>query len=97
MDSSGWICVNGMCSLGVDDEMRKAPYAGLFSTHANFTPTVQCATGYCTWESYETLGICKTCEDLSSLLEMSKVHTVPFDKEEWAYDTNSVKLRKWGS
>ncbi|KAF2815304.1 uncharacterized protein BDZ99DRAFT_378589 [Mytilinidion resinicola] len=84
---------NGVSTSGVDTEFLAAPYVALFSpAHTNFTATAHCGTSNCTWESYQTLGICSTCENLTSQLKATKVHIVPHNEVELAYDTNYYTL-----
>lgn len=60
----------------------------------NFTAaaTAECGTRNCTWESYQTLGICSTCEDLTSKLQMTKVHLDPNNDGKTAYDADYYTL-----
>ena len=97
MNGSGWATLGafggGGATSGVDTELLAAPYVALFSpAHTNFTATAHCSTNNCTWESYQTLGICSTCESLTSSLKMSKVHIVPDEQVDLAYDTDYYTL-----
>lgn len=66
---------------GFDSELLSAPYISLFNlpgTNLNTTAT-KCTTGNCTWDSYESLGVCNSCVDLTPKLAMNEVEQ-PFDK-----------------
>lgn len=53
----------------IDSQLASSPYVALFSPpHTKFTATASCSSGNCTWDSYHTLGVCNTCQDLSSRL-----------------------------
>ncbi|KAI0184134.1 hypothetical protein EV127DRAFT_375510 [Xylaria flabelliformis] len=61
-------------TTGVDPESLSAPYRALYSpARTNFTATAYCSTGNCTWDSYESLGICKTCQNITDKLKATKV------------------------
>lgn len=49
------------------------PVASANGTRAEFP--FSCPTSNCTWPSYETLGMCSTCADVSSLLGFSCMET----------------------
>lgn len=86
---------NGGSTGGVDTKLLTTPYVALFSPpQTNFTAvaTVHCGTGNCTWDSYQTLGICNTCADLTSQLKMTKVHIVTDNAASTAYNTDHWTL-----
>ncbi|TRX88464.1 hypothetical protein FHL15_010654 [Xylaria flabelliformis] len=61
-------------TMGVDPESLSAPYRALFSpARTNFTVTAYCSTGNCTWDPYESLGICNTCQNITDKLKATKV------------------------
>ncbi|KAK2763923.1 hypothetical protein FQN54_009542 [Arachnomyces sp. PD_36] len=94
MNGTGTAPIGGVGSAsGVDIELLSAPYVALFSPpDTDFTATAHCGTGNCTWEPYQTLGICNTCEDLTAKLEITKERIVPHDNEGLAYNTNYYRL-----
>ncbi|KAI1314074.1 hypothetical protein F5Y03DRAFT_402311 [Xylaria venustula] len=65
---------NGGTTTGVDPELIPAPYRALYSpAHTNFTATAYCSSGNCTWEPYESLGVCNTCEDITDMLKATEL------------------------
>ncbi|KAI0860094.1 hypothetical protein F4860DRAFT_515354 [Xylaria cubensis] len=71
---SAYIIGNQGSTEGVDPELLSAPYRALYSpARTNFTATAYCSTGNCTWDSYESLGICKTCQNITDKLKATKV------------------------
>ncbi|KAF2727221.1 hypothetical protein EJ04DRAFT_595782 [Polyplosphaeria fusca] len=75
-DQDGWIDLEpGSYAVGLDPELQSASYIALLSPPGkNFNATaLQCSTGNCTWPSYETLGVCSTCANLTSELETVSV------------------------
>ena len=50
-----------------DAIMKGAAYAGLYNSSTR-TVSADCASGNCTWPSYESLGICSRCADASDLI-----------------------------
>lgn len=96
MNGSGSAPVSGGGTTGgVDPELLAAPYLGLYSAaNTNFSTTVDCGTGNCTWESYQTLSICNTCKNLTSTLNMTKVHVNASQKGlDTAYNTDYYMLQ----
>lgn len=85
---------NGGATNGVDSELLPAPYLAIYSpAHTNFTPTTYCGTGNCTWEPYQTLGVCNTCANLTSTLKMTKVHVDASEHNlDVAYNTDYYTL-----
>lgn len=84
---------HGGSSIGIDRDMISALYTGLYSPpNTTFTPTAQCETGNCTWSSYQSLGFCNTCVNISSELNRTKVHVIPPNKYEGPYDTEHYTL-----
>ncbi|KAK6211377.1 acid phosphatase protein [Colletotrichum tabaci] len=49
---------------------KAAVYNGLFAENGKpwLSLPVNCQTGNCTWEPFETLGVCNTCVDLSEFM-----------------------------
>lgn len=94
MNGVGQATINNVASTtGVDTVLTSAPYLAFYSpAGTNFTATVQCSTGNCTWSSYQTLGFCNTCKNLTSQLKRSKIHIVPHHLKDEAYDTNVYTL-----
>lgn len=96
MNGSGTAPVGDDTTMyGIDTQLLSSPYVALYSpSKTEFTATAiaHCGTGNCTWESYQTLGICNTCANLTSKLEMTKVHIVPDNNSTLAYDTNYYTL-----
>ncbi|KAM0265328.1 hypothetical protein ACHAQJ_000168 [Trichoderma viride] len=84
---------NGGVTDGVDSELAPAPFLALFSPPStNFTVTAHCSTGNCTWSSYQTLGFCNTCKNLSSQLKRDKIRIVPDNLTSEAYSTDIYTL-----
>lgn len=76
---------------GIDSSLLAAPYVALFNppnTTFSATTLAYCSTSNCTFEPYQTLGICNTCKDLSSTLKTTKIHMDPHDNPITAYNTN---------
>ncbi|KZM21661.1 hypothetical protein ST47_g7179 [Ascochyta rabiei] len=100
MNGTGWAqLADGTNVYGIDPQMLSAPYVGLFSRpDTAFTAKTHCATSNCTWEPYETLGVCNTCVDLTSKLRKIKATAemilVGQDREEKKayYTTNHYAL-----
>ncbi|KAI0191629.1 hypothetical protein F4808DRAFT_476059 [Astrocystis sublimbata] len=56
----------------IDPEVNSAPYIGLYSpVQTDFDAPVQCSSGNCTWEPYETLGVCNNCQNVTNRLQVS--------------------------
>ena len=62
-----------------------------------FNATANCPSGHCIWNSYATLGVCNTCQNIASKLNVTKV---PIDQptfdwgqaSQWPNDTNQHLL-----
>lgn len=95
MNGTGYAPIgNGGTESGVDTEVLLAPYLALYSPlHTNFTAgsTARCGSNNCTWDSYQTLGLRSTCQDLSSNLNMTKVYMAPYD-DPFTYNTDYYTL-----
>lgn len=79
---------------GIDAEVQAGANIGLYSpAHTNFTATSQCSTGNCTWETYRTLAVCNTCANLTSSLNMTRVHFEIDNNPQNAYTTDYYALR----
>lgn len=77
----------------IDTHLASVPYVALFSPpNTLFTATATCGSGNCTWESYQTLGICNTCKDLSSELTRRIEQSVPFEGNPYNYTTYHYTL-----
>lgn len=52
---------------------KAAVYNGLFAENGKpwLSLPVSCQTGNCTWEQFETLGVCNTCVDMSEFMTRS--------------------------
>ncbi|TEA15629.1 hypothetical protein C8034_v001501 [Colletotrichum sidae] len=52
---------------------KAAVYNGLFAENGKpwLSLPVNCQTGNCTWEPFETLGVCNTCVDMSEFMTRS--------------------------
>lgn len=50
----------------LDSSLQGAFYSGLFSTTVMDSLGFTCASGNCTWPDFGSVGICSTCEDVSS-------------------------------
>lgn len=84
---------NGGTIAGVDSVLTSAPYLAFFNPPGtNFTATAHCSSGNCTWSSYQTLGFCNTCKNLSRQLKRDKIHIIPHKLTDEAYDTNVYTL-----
>ncbi|KAH8812616.1 hypothetical protein F5884DRAFT_843803 [Xylogone sp. PMI_703] len=96
MNGTGTASIGNRGSVGgVDTTLPAAPYIALFSPpHTPFTAaaTTRCGTGNCTWDSYQTLSICNTCENLTSKLKMTKVHIVTDNAVNTSYNTDYYTL-----
>ncbi|KAL6832197.1 hypothetical protein V8C40DRAFT_238077 [Trichoderma camerunense] len=78
---------------GVDSVLTSAPYLAFFNPPGtNFTATAPCSTGNCTWSSYQTLGFCNTCKNLTRQLKRGKIRIVPHKLTDEAYETNVYTL-----
>ncbi|KAL7928955.1 hypothetical protein V8C35DRAFT_207509 [Trichoderma chlorosporum] len=84
---------NGATMNDIDTEFNSAAYLAFFNPPAtNFTATAHCSTGNCTWNSYQTLGFCNTCKNLSRQLKRDKIRIVPHSLTDEAYETNTYTL-----
>ncbi|KAL7905860.1 hypothetical protein GGI35DRAFT_459506, partial [Trichoderma velutinum] len=84
---------NGGTLSGVDSVLTSAPYLAFFNPPGtNFTATAQCSTGNCTWSSYQSLGFCNTCKNLSKQVKRGKIRIIPHKLTDEAYDTNVYTL-----
>ncbi|GFP55948.1 hypothetical protein TASIC1_0006011800 [Trichoderma asperellum] len=84
---------NGGTEDGVDSVLTSAPYLAFYSPiGTNFTATAHCSTGNCTWSSYQTLGFCNTCKNITSQLKRKKIRIVPHKLTDEAYDTDVYTL-----
>ncbi|PNP44147.1 hypothetical protein TGAMA5MH_04434 [Trichoderma gamsii] len=84
---------NGGTKTGIDSVLTSAPYLAFYSpAGTNFTATAHCSTGNCTWSSYQTLGFCNTCKNLTSQLKRKKLHIIPNNLKDEAYITNTYVL-----
>lgn len=84
---------HGGTTTGVDSVLTSAPYLAFYSpAGTNFTATAHCSTGNCTWSSYQTLGFCNTCKNLTSQLKREKLHIIPDNLKDEAYITNTYVL-----
>ncbi|PNP51314.1 hypothetical protein THARTR1_08071 [Trichoderma harzianum] len=78
---------------GVDSVLTSAPYLAFFNPPGtNFTATAHCSTGNCTWSSYQTLGFCNTCKNVTRQLKRDKIRIVPIELTDEAYETNVYTL-----
>lgn len=60
----------GLGLNGLDWNMMQAVYAGMFSQpNTSFNISATCFSGNCSWTTYETLGICNQCANITSQLE----------------------------
>lgn len=95
MNGTGWAPVsNGVLEYGVNAEVINAPYLALYSpAGTNFTAAsmARCGSNNCTWDSYQTLGLRSTCQNLSSSLNMTKVYMAPYD-DPYTYNTDYYTL-----
>jgi hypothetical protein len=76
MNGSGGVAPlgGGAATTGFDAELLTAPYAAFYTRNGTtLTATAHCGTGNCTWEAYETLSVCSTCQDLSSQLKRTHI------------------------
>jgi hypothetical protein len=97
LNGTGKVFAEGSQTLvGVDLEMASAVYTGIFSREdVEFVPKASCDTSNCTWEPYQTLAVCNTCEDLTSKLERSKErvgHALNGETLDSRYTTNYYNL-----
>lgn len=84
---------NDASQEGVDSVLTSAPYLAFYSPiGTNFTATAHCSTGNCTWSSYQTLGFCNTCKNLTSQLKRKRIRIIPHDLKDEAYDTDIYTL-----
>ncbi|KAM0446006.1 hypothetical protein ACHAO4_009594 [Trichoderma viride] len=84
---------NGGNTEGVDSVLTSAPYLAFYNPPGtNFTATAHCSTGNCTWSSYQTLGFCNTCKNLTSQLKRKKLHIIPDNLTDETYVTNTYVL-----
>jgi hypothetical protein len=84
---------DGGSTANVDSVLTSAPYLAFYSpAGTNFTATAHCSTGNCTWSSYQTLGFCNTCKNLTSQLKMNKLRIVPDGLKDEAYTTDTYTL-----
>lgn len=84
---------NGGTIQGVDSVFTSAPYLAFFNPPGtNFTAKAPCSTGNCTWSSYQTLGFCNTCKNLTRQLNRGKIRIVPHKLTDEAYETNVYTL-----
>lgn len=84
---------NGGTAENVDSVLTSAPYLAFYSpAGTNFTATAHCSTGNCTWSSYQTLGFCNTCKNLTSQLKRKKLHITPHNLTDEAYITDAYTL-----
>ncbi|EHK20936.1 uncharacterized protein TRIVIDRAFT_69949 [Trichoderma virens Gv29-8] len=84
---------NGGTTANVDSVLTSAPYLAFFNPPStNFTATAHCSTGNCTWSSYQSLGFCNTCKNLSRKLKRDKIRIIPHNLTDEAYDTNVYTL-----
>ncbi|EHK44810.1 hypothetical protein TRIATDRAFT_39771 [Trichoderma atroviride IMI 206040] len=84
---------NGGTTDGVDSVLTSAPYLAFYSPPGtNFTATAHCSTGNCTWSSYQTLGVCNTCKNLTSQLKRKKLRIIPDNLKDEAYTTDTYTL-----
>lgn len=61
--------------------MKAAAYAGFVSPlNSTFNVTSACSSGNCTWPSFQTLGVCSSCTDLTN-----EITPVPIDPK-WFRD-----------
>ncbi|KAL7897414.1 hypothetical protein HDV63DRAFT_368154 [Trichoderma sp. SZMC 28014] len=78
---------------GVDSVLTSAPYVAFYSPPGtNFTATAHCSTGNCTWSSYQTLGFCNTCKNITSHLKRKRIRIVPDNLTDEAYYTDTYIL-----
>lgn len=85
---------NGRLEQGVDTEVLNAPYLAFYNLpKTNFTATASCGSNNCTWDSYQTLGLRSTCQNLSSSLNMTKVYMAPYDDDPYTYNTDYYTLK----
>ncbi|KAL7919089.1 hypothetical protein ACQKWADRAFT_315944 [Trichoderma austrokoningii] len=84
---------NGGTTDNVDSVLSSAPYLAFYSPPGtNFTATAHCSTGNCTWSSYQTLGFCNTCKNVTSQLKKKKIHITPDNLTDEAYITDGYVL-----
>ncbi|KAM0451948.1 hypothetical protein ACHAPV_009763 [Trichoderma viride] len=84
---------NGGTTEGVDSVLTSAPYLAFYNPPGtNFTATAHCSTGNCTWSSYQTLGFCNTCKNLTSQLKRKKLHIIPDNLTDETYITNTYVM-----
>ncbi|KAF2011396.1 hypothetical protein BU24DRAFT_280276 [Aaosphaeria arxii CBS 175.79] len=78
------IWVDGALSSGLDDLFVRTTYPYFYGNGSVPIPfgnsvrpdiPVSCPTSNCTWEPYETLGMCSACENVSDLLTFECMNT----------------------
>lgn len=78
---------------GVDSVLTSAPYLAFYNpAGTNFFATAHCSTGNCTWSSYQTLGFCNTCKNITSHLKRKRIHIIPHNLTDEAYYTDTYVL-----
>lgn len=80
---------------GLDAEVANAPYLAFYNppgTNFIADSIASCGSNNCTWDSYQTLGLRSTCQDLSSSLNMTEVYMAPYDDDPLTYNTDYYTL-----
>lgn len=75
MNGTSWVGLRFRCiRTGVEAEVLTAPYLALYNPpRTKFTAAsiARCGSKNCTWDSYQSLGIRSTFQELSSSLNMT--------------------------
>ena len=59
-------------------------YAGLWTDDFSVTPS--CSTGNCTWSTFQSVGLCSACEDLTSVAQIKNCDNLNYNETESSTD-----------
>ena len=67
--SIGNTIVNGIDSIGPDDAMEQVINPHFYANGTTTSLRSYCPTSNCTWEPFESLAVCSTCQPVENLLQ----------------------------